>query len=77
MNRSSIVKFHWNRWLYILLFLINNNIKYFNESNNNNVDLPHLNSIKLGTRALAGRDNDDCSLKMESDIDINELIFRS
>ena len=77
MNRSSIVKFYWIRWLYILLFLINNNIKYFNESNNNNVDLPHLNSIKLGSRALAGRDNDDCSLKMESDIDINELIFRS
>ena len=69
MNRSSIIKFYWIRWLYILWILINNNIKYFNESNNNNVDLPHLNSIKLGTRALAGKDNESCSLKMESNID--------
>ena len=41
------------------------------------IDLPHLNSIKLGEYALAGRDDNDCSLKMESDIDMNELIFRS
>ena len=41
-------------------------------------DLPHLNSIKLGNGALAGRyDDESCSLLMESDIDMNELIFRS
>ena len=39
------------------------------------VDLPHLNSINLGEYALAGRNNDDCSLKMESNIDMNELIL--
>ena len=39
------------------------------------IDLPNLNSIKLGQYALAGGYND--SLTMESDIDINELIFRS
>ena len=45
---------------------------------NDIVDLPHLNSIKLGRSALEGRyDDSSCSLKMESDIDINELIFRS
>ena len=33
------------------------------------IDLPQLNSIKLGEGALAGRDDNDCSLKMESDID--------
>ena len=41
------------------------------------IDLPHLNSIKLGDLAFIGRPDDDCSLKMESDIDMNELIFRS
>ena len=42
------------------------------------IDLPHLNSIKLGTQALEGEWGDSsCSLKMESDIDMNELIFRS
>ena len=41
------------------------------------IDLPHLNSIKLGGGALAGRGGSSCSLKMESDIDMNELIFRS
>ena len=42
------------------------------------IDLPHLNSIKLGGGALWGRDDDSsCSLIMESDIDMNELIFRS
>ena len=39
------------------------------------IDLPHLNSIKLGTLALEGRDDSSCSLKMESDIDMNELII--
>ena len=42
------------------------------------IDLPHLNSIILGDNALNGRQDDSsCSLKMESDIDMNELIFRS
>ena len=42
------------------------------------IDLPHLNSIKLGSYALQGRPNDSsCSLLMESDIDMNELINRS
>ena len=41
------------------------------------IDLPHLKSIKLGYNALEGRDDDDCSLKMESNIDMNELFFRS
>ena len=42
------------------------------------IDLPHLNSIKLGYAALFGGDHDSSSsLKMESDIDMNELIFRS
>ena len=40
------------------------------------IDLPHLNSIKLGFYAVCGRNNDDnSSLKMESDIDMNELII--
>ena len=39
------------------------------------IDLPHLKSIKLGYNALEGRDDDDCSLKMESNIDMNELII--
>ena len=39
------------------------------------IDLPNLNSIKLGSSALAGGYND--SLTMESDINMNELIFRS
>ena len=33
------------------------------------IDLPHLNSIKLGEYALQGRDDSCCSLKMESNID--------
>ena len=41
------------------------------------IDLPHLSRIKLGEYALAGRNDDDCSLIMESNIDMNELIFRS
>ena len=41
------------------------------------IDLPHLNSIKLGIAALLGRYDESCSLKMESDIDMNELIIRS
>ena len=42
------------------------------------LDLPHLNSIKLGPYALFGMPYDpSCSLIMESNIDMNELIFRS
>ena len=42
------------------------------------IDLPHLKSIKLGDSALTGSEYDySCSLLMESDIDMNELIFRS
>ena len=37
------------------------------------IDLPNLNSIRLGQWALDG--NMDSSLVMESDIDINELII--
>ena len=33
------------------------------------IDLPHLNSMKLGRYALCGRKDDSCSLVMESDID--------
>ena len=40
------------------------------------LDVRKLNSIKLGNWALAGRDNDSCSLKMEGDNDMNELIYR-
>ena len=40
------------------------------------IDLPHLKSIKLGEYALAGRwDDSSCSLTMESNNDINELII--
>ena len=56
----------------IPIFLINNDIKYLNDLNEYLIDLPHLNSIKLGEVALYGRDVSSCSLKMESDIDINE-----
>ena len=41
------------------------------------IDLPHLNSIKLGEYALYGRWDDSCILKMESDNDMNELMNRS
>ena len=41
------------------------------------IDLPNLNSITLGDHALFGKDDSSCSLKMESDIDMNELISRS
>ena len=41
------------------------------------IDLPKLNSIKLGEYALKGSNTSRCSLLMEGDIDMNELIFRS
>ena len=40
-------------------------------------DLPHLNSIKLGSWALYGRDDNSCSLIMESNINMNEIMNRS
>ena len=46
-----------------------------NELNEYLIDLLNLNSINLGRLALAGRNNDDCSLLMESDIDMNKLII--
>ena len=68
MNRSSEFEFHWIRWLYISFFLINSDIKYLNDLNEWIIDLPHLNSIKLGEYALEGiSDDDSCSLQMESD----------
>ena len=39
------------------------------ELNESIIDLPHLNSIKLGSWALLGRNDSSCSLLMESDID--------
>ena len=41
------------------------------------IDLPHLKSIKLGSNALEGRNDPSCSLTMEGDIDMNELMNRS
>ena len=41
------------------------------------IDLPYLNSIKLGDWALHGIYDSSCSLMMESDIDMNELMNRS
>ena len=41
------------------------------------IDLPDLNTIKLGEYVLRGRNDESCSLKMEGNIDIIELIFRS
>ena len=77
MNRSSTFEFHWIRMECILCFIINSDIKYLNDLNEYLIDLPHLNSITLGGYALDGRNDDNCSLLMESNIDMNELIFRS
>ena len=41
------------------------------------IDLPHLNTINLGEYALCGREDSSCSLKMESNIDMNKLMNRS
>ena len=48
-----------------------------NELNDYIIDLPHLNSIKLGEYVLVGKEDSSCSLKMESDIDMNKLMNRS
>ena len=41
------------------------------------IDLPNLKFIELGQYALEGRADSSCSLLMESDIDMNELMNRS
>ena len=41
------------------------------------IDLSQLDSIKLGRYTLWGRYDESCSLLMESDIDMNELKYRS
>ena len=48
-----------------------------NELNDYIIDLPHLNSIKLGEYVLVGKEDSSCSLKMESNIDMNKLMNRS
>ena len=77
MNRSSTFEFHWIRWLCIPIFLINSDIKYLNDLNEYLIDLPNLITINLGKYALYGSSASSCSLKVESNIDINELIIRS
>ena len=78
MNRSSTIEFHWIRWLCIWTIIINIDIKYLNDLNEWIIDLPHLNSIKLGPFALEGREDDSSSsLKMESNNNMNELMNRS
>ena len=69
MNRSSSFEFHWIRWWCIWRIIINSDIKYLNDLNGLIIDLPQLNSIKLGEYALNGKNDDDCSLIMEGDID--------
>ena len=41
------------------------------------IDLPNLKSISLGPGALEGKDDSSTSLIIKSNIDMNELIFRS
>ena len=41
------------------------------------IDLPNSKLLHLSERVFTGRIDPSCSLIMESDIDINELIFRS
>ena len=77
INRSPEFEFYWIRWWCIPIFLFNSDIKYLNDLNEWIIDLPNLNSIKLGRYALEGRYDSSCSLILESDIDMNKLIFRS
>ena len=73
MIRSSESTIHYIRWWCILSNHINNNGKYWMNSNEMIwIDLPSLQSITLGDCALAGRyDDDSCSLTMRS---TNEMI---
>ena len=73
MNRSSKSTIHYFGWCCIPWFLINNNWKYWMNSNEMIwIDLPSLQSITLGGGALSGVfNNSSCSLKMRS---INEMI---
>ena len=58
--------FHYQQWYQVFEW-----IKWI-------IDLPHLNFIKLGKWALYGSyDDDDCSLMMESNIDMNKWMDRS
>ena len=43
------------------------------------IDLPSLQSIQLGKWALAGRNDDSCSLRMRSNNEMirNDLLYRS
>ena len=73
MIRSSKSTIHYIGWLGILLFLINNNWKYWMNSNEMIwIDLPSIQSIHLGENVLAGNYYDSsCSLIMRS---TNEMI---
>ena len=75
MNRSSTFEFDWIRWLCIWTINIYSDIKYLNDLNGLIIDLPHLNSIKLGRYALHGKNDLSCSLLMESNIDIEWVDF--
>ena len=74
MIRSSKSTIHYIRLWCIRSFLINNNRKYWMNSNEMIViDLPSLQSITLGRNALEGRSDDSsCSLIMRS---TNEMIW--
>ena len=68
MTRSSKSANHFVRWLCILFIYINKNGKYWMNLNEMIwIDLPSLESIKLGYRALEGRKKEkSCSLTMRS-----------
>ena len=71
MIRSSKSTIHYIRLLCIPWILINNNRKYWMNSNEMIwIDLPSLQSITLGLNSLSGRD-DSCSLIMRS---TNEMV---
>ena len=68
MHRSSKSTIHYIRWWGIPLAFINNNWKYWMNSNEMiDIDLPSLQSIQLGECALAGRwDDESSSLTLRS-----------
>ena len=74
MIRSSKSTIHYIRWLCIRLFHINNHRKYWMNWNEMIwIDLPSLQSIKLGKYALEGNRDSSCSLKMRS----NNVMIRN